>query len=92
MECKYERGIYETGGKKELIDTLWNVNICRQQSCSGALRINRYIMECKCSSPKIYAMVSAELIDTLWNVNGKQVTKGRMLDFRINRYIMECKR
>ena len=33
-----------------------------------------------------------ELIDTLWNVNGKQVTKGRMLDFRINRYIMECKR
>ncbi len=26
MECKYERGIYETGGKKELIDTLWNVN------------------------------------------------------------------
>lgn len=33
-----------------------------------------------------------ELIETLWNVNGKQVTKGRMLDFRINRYIMECKR
>ena len=36
--------------------------------------------------------IAAELIDTLWNVNGKQVTKGRMLDFRINRYIMECKR
>ena len=37
---------YETG--EELIDTLWNVNvnesICR---CLSALRINRYIMECK---------------------------------------------
>ena len=45
-----------------------------------------------CFSAFLFCFGAAELIDTLWNVNGKQVTKGRMLDFRINRYIMECKR
>ena len=49
-------------------------------------------MECKYVQDKLIALHHLELIDTLWNVNGKQVTKGRMLDFRINRYIMECKR
>ena len=57
-----------------------------------SLRINRYIMECKCPLLLSRPGLHIELIDTLWNVNGKQVTKGRMLDFRINRYIMECKR
>ena len=62
-------------GGRELIDTLWNVNICRQQIVPGLsnelidtlwnvneseempewakkLRINRYIMECKCFTIK----------------------------------------
>ena len=34
----------------ELIDTLWNVNlICAIRGEAIAVRINRYIMECKCS-------------------------------------------
>ena len=29
MECKYLTNIYEQGWVVELIDTLWNVNICK---------------------------------------------------------------
>ena len=32
-------------------------------------RINRYIMECKCSSSIRPVATPLELIDTLWNVN-----------------------
>ena len=32
----------------ELIDTLWNVNLTATVSKKCSLRINRYIMECKC--------------------------------------------
>ena len=39
-------------------------------------------MECKCPLLLSRPGLHIELIDTLWNVNGKQVTKGRMLDFR----------
>ena len=31
----------------ELIDTLWNVNLCRTKAQDLHERINRYIMECK---------------------------------------------
>ena len=55
---------------KELIDTLWNVNLLL--FCYVLLfrsRINRYIMECKCGvKPKEFKKF-IELIDTLWNVN-----------------------
>ena len=38
---------------RELIDTLWNVNIDPGDSDFKKLgRINRYIMECKCSNGK----------------------------------------
>ena len=40
------------GGVKmaiELIDTLWNVNVTESLNAfMQSLRINRYIMECKC--------------------------------------------
>ena len=61
-------------GGRELIDTLWNVNI--SFIClSGIrdLRINRYIMECKYSWEPDGNSNKRELIDTLWNVN---VTSG----------------
>ena len=48
MECKYyfENGQWDDGD--ELIDTLWNVNLCMMPySCHAEFRINRYIMECK---------------------------------------------
>ena len=32
-------------------------------------RINRYIMECKCSKQTQLRVATSELIDTLWNVN-----------------------
>ena len=32
-------------------------------------RINRYIMECKCSKQNQLRVATSELIDTLWNVN-----------------------
>ena len=33
---------------KELIDTLWNVNYDVEKKSFHDVRINRYIMECKC--------------------------------------------
>ena len=55
---------------KELIDTLWNVNlILRQRVLQQQQRINRYIMECKCSKQTQLRVATSELIDTLWNVN-----------------------
>ena len=33
--------------ENELIDTLWNVNRARRGVVMPAVRINRYIMECK---------------------------------------------
>ena len=47
MECK--SAIAWTGFGKfiELIDTLWNVNPIRIKATAIAIRINRYIMECK---------------------------------------------
>ena len=54
------------------------------------IRINRYIMECKYSSPSPSPPRSRELIDTLWNVNSVNLAS-LFLKNRINRYIMECK-
>ena len=34
-------------GGRELIDTLWNVNMLIAEAVLIVLRINRYIMECK---------------------------------------------
>ena len=57
-------------GGRELIDTLWNVNVKRQFIGQQAVpRINRYIMECKFKSAIIRYSFAIELIDTLWNVN-----------------------
>ena len=54
---------------KELIDTLWNVNEFVTQKLKSWLRINRYIMECKCEPVPETTREPFELIDTLWNVN-----------------------
>ena len=35
-------------GGRELIDTLWNVNMVAELYSEEWTRINRYIMECKC--------------------------------------------
>ena len=54
----------------ELIDTLWNVNICTYDVDSNdATGINRYIMECKLNIFILGRRIGRELIDTLWNVN-----------------------
>ena len=54
----------------ELIDTLWNVNlICAIRGEAIAVRINRYIMECKLKNSIGFPVAADELIDTLWNVN-----------------------
>ena len=37
-------------GGRELIDTLWNVNINYEERLNALERINRYIMECKFNS------------------------------------------
>ena len=34
-------------GGRELIDTLWNVNLSAERQRAVLERINRYIMECK---------------------------------------------
>ena len=36
-----------------------------------SLGINRYIMECKCTTINRVSIFIYELIDTLWNVNSK---------------------
>ena len=54
----------------ELIDTLWNVNVSSAYLLMFPfLRINRYIMECKCQTAIYLLAGKPELIDTLWNVN-----------------------
>ena len=47
MECKSDNSEIEEDEEKELIDTLWNVNIRYTVDMSRETRINRYIMECK---------------------------------------------
>ena len=57
-------------GGRELIDTLWNVNIMFYIQIKCYLRINRYIMECKLYTfNNDFPVAFNELIDTLWNVN-----------------------
>ena len=47
MECKFYYAGNNVFTKRELIDTLWNVNVADTVSNDGDFRINRYIMECK---------------------------------------------
>ena len=77
-------------GGRELIDTLWNVNLTLSKFLTFSMRINRYIMECKSALFAINSTRFKELIDTLWNVN---IAAGVCvyIILRINRYIMECK-
>ena len=59
-------------GNTELIDTLWNVNLPEKiEHIYPDYRINRYIMECKCTILTVITHGIKELIDTLWNVNEK---------------------
>ena len=79
-------------GGRELIDTLWNVNIgFIRNGRSIPIRINRYIMECKFKTYASRVYRGCELIDTLWNVNCHLSVMSCMKKPRINRYIMECK-
>ena len=48
MECKCRWCGSRNCGRKELIDTLWNVNAVDAKQINMILGINRYIMECKC--------------------------------------------
>ena len=56
-------------GGRELIDTLWNVNMQGNEPALQVQRINRYIMECKFILSRFVMSPHHELIDTLWNVN-----------------------
>ena len=60
-------------GHRELIETLWNVNLSdclsRQWSHTG---INRNIVECKYTHNLYDNLHYLELIETLWNVNDIQ--------------------
>ena len=71
-------------GGRELIDTLWNVNLAIPKSfLSLADGINRYIMECKFLNQFLFSFYSGkELIDTLWNVNevSKLLERGAILN------------
>ena len=58
---------------------------------TGWTRINRYIMECKCTLYVWTLWDTVELIDTLWNVNIILKMVNGMMEIGINRYIMECK-
>ena len=62
-------GFLEISTVPELIDTLWNVNQPGKRDGVKWGRINRYIMECKCSKQTQLRVATSELIDTLWNVN-----------------------
>ena len=42
-----------------------------QEMKHQAIRINRYIMECKSVTLTMFVASLVELIDTLWNVNSK---------------------
>ena len=79
-------------GGRELIDTLWNVNLFEISSSS------LHIIELIDTLWNVNELMGweenatvEELIDTLWNVN--DCNKNMVLCFlsRINRYIMECK-
>ena len=78
-------------GGRELIDTLWNVNMVKLTGDDKIpVGINRYIMECKSVNKYHQNLQISELIDTLWNVNSL-ATYYLHKTHRINRYIMECK-
>ena len=78
-------------GGRELIDTLWNVNVnhimlyntCLNELIDTLWNVNFFVQH-------IFLVVFLELIDTLWNVNLVAITI-LPLRARINRYIMECK-
>ena len=56
--------------KWELIETLWNVNICKGLGIHlQDIRINRNIVECKSKDKGQFINQFIELIETLWNVN-----------------------
>ena len=56
MECKFKCSEMGRRFYKELIDTLWNVNMLLQPRTMLAGRINRYIMECKFLYVTIYSI------------------------------------
>ena len=69
MECKFVRTVSGLCSRKELIDTLWNVNAAPVSASVRASGINRYIMEGKYRQYAQIRRILRELIDTLWNVN-----------------------
>ena len=73
MECKCGTVRHQFFTKKELIDTLWNVNYRTKYIVINARRINRYIMECKSVCFIALLIAYIELIDTLWNVNWRKM-------------------
>ena len=54
---------------RELIETLWNVNIKELKPYKKNARINRNIVECKSACIASATSQAIELIETLWNVN-----------------------
>ena len=90
MECK-ERTIENwEGGKRVLIETLWNVKSNQREVDACKYRINRNIVECKVLNYRKIDLICSVLIETLWNVKSTE-TIYTMAVVSINRNIVECK-
>ena len=70
MECKYYPFLHNYHLHKELIDTLWNVNLIMLIPCCITIsELIDTLWNVNVTIAAILAVFTLELIDTLWNVN-----------------------
>ena len=92
MECKWWRLWISSGAIWELIDTLWNVNVTESLNAfMQSLRINRYIMECKCKIDCDWRQIASGINRYIMECKFVCAFNISAIEKRINRYIMECK-
>ena len=78
-------------GGRELIDTLWNVNLNENtKQMTELIELIDTLWNVNTYEEIKEAGIQLELIDTLWNVNSSCLAFYQN-PLRINRYIMECK-
>ena len=79
-------------GGRELIDTLWNVNVLNLSTVFVvAAGINRYIMECKYIPAKTVIATPVGINRYIMECKSALCHTDSSAMLRINRYIMECK-
>ena len=92
MECKWWRLWISSGAIWELIDTLWNVNVTESLNAfMQSLRINRYIMECKCKIDCDWRQIASGINRYIMECKFNPIATAVSSAVWINRYIMECK-